>query len=502
MKRNIFLLLAVSFLTLRLQAQWTPELDDYIEKARVAWDAPGVAVTVVKDGKVLVAKGYGVRTLGQPERVDEHTVFDIASISKSFTAAAAATLVDEGKMAWDDPVRKHIPYFLLADPYRTQNLTIRDLLAHRTGIERGDFLFLFTSYDTPEIIRRMRHLEERQPFRAGNLIYSNIGYATAADAAATAAGMPFADLLRTRLLEPLGMTESSVAVQHDTAPNHADGHSYIALKHVPVPARKALNILGANAVNSTATDVARWMLFQLGDGTWNGKQIISKAAMNEMHEPQMIVPTSREMRSGRDLEFFAAYGLGWQVWDYHGHKMLWHSGGAVGMPTYMAILPDDRIGVTVMVNTYAAPILHGMIAGHILNVLLGIKEDPAGAEEALAAHRRNVQRTLDDLAALEKSRITGTKPSRPLESYAGTFEDVPHGLMVVKHDGGKLTLQFAGNDTADLEHWHYDTFRVRWHRRVYDFYDTFATFTLDAKGNPKSFEMPLGSRDVIEATRK
>jgi CubicO group peptidase (beta-lactamase class C family) len=499
MRRSFFLVLSVIFLTSSLHAQWTPELDAWIEKARADWEAPGVAVTVVQDGKLLVAKGYGVRTLGRPELVDAHTVFDIASLSKSFTAAAAAILVDEGKMAWDDPVRKHLPGFTVRDPYRTQSLTMRDLLAHRAGLEQGNFVFIFSNYDTAEIVRRMGHLEERQPFRAGNMIYSNLGYATAGHAIQSAAGMPFADFVRTRLVEPLGMSESTVAVQHDTAANHADGHTYINDKHVPIRARKALNALGANSVNSTATDIANWLLFQMGDGTWQGKRIISAAAMEEMHSPQMIIPTTPEMRAGRGVNFFAAYGLGWQVMDYRGRKMLWHSGGADGMPTYMAILPNEKIGVCVMVNTWSAPILHGIIAGKILNTLLGIPDlgDPA---EALAAHNRNVQKSMDDRAAMEKARVKGTKPSRPLESYAGSYEDEPHGTMLITHDNGKLSLQFAGSDMADLEHWQYDTFRVRWRDRTYEFFDTFATFMVDAQGNPKSFEMRL-NRDTIEAKR-
>jgi CubicO group peptidase (beta-lactamase class C family) len=499
MKRILFLLVGVSFLTSTLHAQWTPELDAYIEKARRDWDAPGLAVTVVQDGKVLVAKGYGVRSLGKPELVDEHTMFDIASLAKSFTAAATATLVDEGKMAWDDPVRKHLPTFALADPYRTQNLTIRDLLAHRAGLEQGNFVFLFTKYDTAEVIRRMRYLDERQPFRGG-MIYSNLGYAAAGEAAAAAAGMPFTDLVRTRLIEPLGMRESTVGVPHDTAANHADGHSSIDGKQVAIRSRKAMNIFGANAVNSTATDMAKWLLFQLGDGTWDGKRIISAAAMQEMHEPQMIITTSPQMRAGRGVDFFAAYGLGWQVMDYHGHPMLWHSGGADGMPTYMAILPREKIGVCVMVNTWEAPILHDSIAARILDTLLGTKNPKDSSGDALESNRKAVQRALEERAAIEKSRIPDTKPSRPLDAYAGTYEDKLYGTMLIRHDAGKLTLQFAGNDTAELTHWHHDTFRVRWHDRVYEFYDTFATFALDAQGTPKSFEMKL-NRDTVAPKR-
>jgi CubicO group peptidase (beta-lactamase class C family) len=501
MKRLFFWLVSVSFLTLNVHAQWPPELDAYIEQARRDWDVPGIAVTVVQDGKVLVAKGYGVRTLGRPERVDENTVFDMASLTKSFTAAATATLVDEGKLAWDDPVRQHLPGFLLADPYRTQNATLRDLLSHRLGLEQGNWTFVLTNYDTAEVLRRMRYFAERQPFRSG-MIYSNVGYTAAGEAAARAAGVSFSDLLRTRLLEPLGMRDSTAGISHDLAPNHAEGHSVIDGKQVMVRARKSMAILPANAVNSTARDMAKWMLFQLGDGTWEGKRIISAANMREMHEPQNIVPTSPEMRAARGLELYAAYGLGWNVWDYHGRPLIWHSGNATGMPVYMGLLPQQKIGVCVMVNTWGAPVLHGTIAGRIFDTLLGIAKPGESTDDALAAHRRNLQRDADEWAALEKARVPGTKPSRPLDAYAGDYEDKPHGTMAVRLDAGtgKLTLQFGGGEIAGLEHWHYDTFRVRWQDRLYDYADTFATFALDAEGKPASFTMQLG-RDTIDAKR-
>ncbi|HYC90318.1 MAG TPA: serine hydrolase [Thermoanaerobaculia bacterium] len=476
--------LLVLFVAVNIHAQWTPQLDAEIEAARVAWEVPGIGVTVVRDGKVVVAKGYGFRRHGSPERVDGHTMFDIASISKSFTAAAMATLVDEKKMAWDDPVRKHLPEFALADPYRTQHITMRDLLAHRHGLERADALFVFGDYTTAELIRRMRYLDEAQPFRTG-VSYHNIAYAAAAEAIARAAGMPFADLLRKRLLEPLGMTESSVAVHHDVGvKNFADGHSVSDGALKPIRARKALNILGANAVNTTPHDLAKWLLFQLGDGTWEGKRLISAAAMNEMHEPQAVITTTPEMRAARGVRFFAGYGLGWQVMDYHGHRMFWHSGGADGMPTYAAILPEEKIGVAVMVNTWHAPILHGTIAGRILNELLGRESKPDWAGKLVPR------------AAELPARTPDTKPSVAPEQYAGTYVDELYGDMVVTHANGKLTFQFGGGLTGELEHWHYDTFRLRWHERVYDWADTQVTFALDASGKPARVDFRAGRAEV------
>src|SRR5688572_18374573 len=258
MKR--LLILVLSLFAAGAHAQLPPELDAYIESARVAGNVPGIAVTVVQDGRVVATKGYGVRELGKPERIDENTMFDIASLSKSFTAAAIATLVDEGKMRWDDPVRRYLPYAEFSDPYRTANVTIRDLLAHRVGVEPGNWMMRISNYSTEDVLRRMRFLKEREPFR-GSMVYSNIGYTAAGEAAAVAAKMSFVDLLRTRIVEPLGMRDSTVGVDHTTAPNHASPHGSIGGIQQPIRNKKNMIILPANAVNSTAKDMAKWLLF-------------------------------------------------------------------------------------------------------------------------------------------------------------------------------------------------------------------------------------------------
>jgi CubicO group peptidase (beta-lactamase class C family) len=489
----LFLVISVSFLTYAASAQLPKELHDYIEDARRKSNTPGIAIAVVKDGKVLAAEGYGVRTLGSPETVDENTVFDTASLSKSFTAAVIATLVDEGRMRWDDPVRRYLPQLEFVDPYRTANVTVRDLLAHRIGVEQGTAMFRFTGYDIAEVIRRMRFLEERDPFRT-SMIYFNLGYAALGEAAAAAAKTAFVDLVRTRLLQPLGMHDSTAGVSHTLAPNHASSHGIVDGRHVPIRTKKLDNLQGANAVNSTARDMARWLLFSLGDGTWEGKRIISAEAMEEMHAPQVVIPTTAAFRTARNVRFFAAYGLGWQVMDYGGHRMLWHSGSADGMPVYMCILPDDRLGVLVMTNSWESGTLHGALAARILDTLLGnpLQDTAAGAIEA---QRRA------SAPAPEPPRIANTKPSRPLDAYAGTYVDTLYGDMVITHDGGKLTLQFGGGEKADLEHWQYDLFRVRWQDRVNGWADTFAAFALDPAGTPRRLDLRV-ARDEIEAVRR
>ena len=499
MRQSFFCALSVSFLTLSLSAQLAPELDAYIDNARKQASVPGLTVTIVRDGKLVAAKGYGVRRHGSPEVVDEHTLFDIASISKSFTAAAIATLVDEGKMGWNDPLHRWLPQVEFSDPYRTATVTIRDLLSHRVGVEQGNFVMRFTNYDTAEVLRRMRYLKERDAFRT-SMVYSNIGYAAAAEAAAAAAKMPFADLVRTRLIEPLGMRESTVGVHHTLAANHATSHARVGNQVTPIRTKKLMNVLGANAVNSTAHDMTKWLLFSLGDGTWEGRKIISPEAMSEMQSPQNIIPTTPQMRAARGVHYFAAYGLGWQVMDFQGHKMLWHSGSADGMPVYMAILPVEKIGVAVMTNSWEAGTLHGALAARIFDTLLG-NPPRDWAKETHESGMRALERALAERAATEKARIPDTKPSRPLEAYAGTYVDPLHGDLVITHEQGKLTFVFAGGEAATLEHWHHDVFQLRWTDRANDWADTLIAFGLDVNAVPRRLEMTLG-RDRIEAVRR
>jgi CubicO group peptidase (beta-lactamase class C family) len=493
MKRFFFCVVGVIFLTCSISAEqpMPAEIDAYVVASMKEWEVPGLTVTIVKDGKLFAVKGYGVRELGKAEKVDENTMFDIASLAKSFTAAAVATLVDEGKMRWDDPVRRHLPEFELADDYLSHNMTIRDLLSHRTGLHRGDFMWRFTSYDTKEVLRRMRYLEAREPYRAA-MSYSNIGYTAAGEAAAATAGMSWAELVRKRLLEPLGMTDTTAGVVHTLAENHARPHAHIAGVQQPIRNKKGMTTLPAGGVNSTARDIAKWMIFHLGDGSWNGKQLISRAAMDEMHSPQVIIATTREMRANRNVRFFGAYGLGWQIMDFRGRPMHWHSGGANGMPTYMAILPEEKMGVAVFLNTWSAPTLHGTIATHVLDTLLntGAPVEPP------------FRQPLATSPTAPPTRVTGTRPTLPLETYAGTYEDKLHGAMTLRIENDKLVLSFGGGESAELTHWHYDTFRVAWHDRTFEYFDTHATFMLNAKGQPVRFDMPLGPRDVISATRK
>jgi CubicO group peptidase (beta-lactamase class C family) len=490
----------------RTAQAWTvARLDSTLEQARVAWDIPGMAVAIVRRDSVLLAKGYGVREMGKPERVDENTLFDAASLTKSFTSAAIAALVDEGRLRWDDPVRRHLPSIEFWSPSMTSEVTLRDLLSHRTGLEPANASWYFTNDPRSDVIRRMRHFRQRAPFRT-TLVYSNIGYTVAGEASAAAAGVPWAELIRTRLLVPLGMTRSTASF------SEAGRLANVASPHAAIDGvQRAIAREGggrdvtapAGAVQSSAADLARWLRFQLGGGTLGGKRIVSDTALAETHAAQVIVPTTPAFRKARALKFGATYGMGWQVWDNRGRPTLWHSGTGDGQMAFMALYPEDSLGVVVLINSWVStsvPPVHGIIAGCITDALLGLSE-PNCIANARTLRATDSARTADAERAFAARRIVSARPSRPLAAYAGVYADSVFGRFTVRLENGSLVMQVAERgEVADLTHWHLDTWLAEWRRPFQRAYFTArVTFAIDGDGAVSGLRARLRNDEVSAA---
>lgn len=441
------------------------ELDDYLKATVKDWEFPGLAVAVVKDGKVIVARGYGVRELGKPEPVDGDTIFDVASLTKSFTAAVTASLVDEKKMSWDDPVRRYLPSLEFPDPYLTANVTIRDLLAHRTGVRATNTAWYLSGVDRSKLLGLVKNMEMGAGFRT-RMVYSNVGYTIAGEAAARAAGSAWEQLITDRLIVPLGMKRTSAVFSVPPTENFASGHALInGVQRVTPREGKQRDVTGpAGAIQSSAADLAIWMLFQLGDGTYQGKRILSAEALKEMHSPQTLIPTNEAFRKSRQMKYdFAAYCLGWQVLDYRGHRMLWHTGSGDGQTAFMGLLPDSKIGVAVLINSWKAggAAINGAIASRIMDHYLGLRTRDYSAEFR-DSWTRTLQQQADAIRQFEASRIRDTKPTFQLSQYAGMYRDKLGLEVKVWLEGDTLRLQYGGGEIAILTHWHHDTFRARW----------------------------------------
>ena len=460
-------------------------LDAYVERAMADWQVPGLAIAVVRDDSVIYERGFGVRRLGAPGKVDEHTMFPIASTSKAFTVAALGMLVDQRKLRWDDRVSQHVPTFRLQDPYVTGALTVRDLLTHRAGVSRSDNLWIVAPFDRTEVLRRARFLPAPDAFRA-EYGYNNLMYILAGEVAGAAAGVPWDDLVPRWIFQPLGMRRSATraaAAEADT--NVSWSHIRVSGKPVAVPRRNYDNIGGAGAIFSTAHDMAQWVRMHLNGGTYGGTRLLQPATLKEMYTPQTVMRSDSVAERMFPATHFRAYGLGWFLHDYHGRKVVHHSGSINWTRTHVAMIPEARIGVVAIANLNSSNLQQALMY-RVLDALLGLPARDWSAEY-LAVARRGDERSAAQARGLDSARVPGTRPSLALEQYAGTYASDVYGEVKVAVEDGRLVLRYSDDYTADLEHWHHDTFAARWRRT--GFGRSFATFALDARGRVATLDL-------------
>lgn len=452
--------------------------DEYVKKALKDWEVPGVAIAIVKNDQIVLAKGYGVRKLGEATPVDEKTLFAIGSSSKAFTAAAVAMLVDEGKVKWDDPATKHLPGFQLSDPYVTREMTVRDLLAHRSGLDRAEFIWISTPFDRDEILRRISFVKPASSFRS-KFGYQNIMYLAAGQTVAKVSGKSWDDFINERIFTPLGMSSSSTTIRALASQNNvAAPHGKIEGKVQTISWRNIDNIGPAGSINSNVVDMAQWVRLQLSEGSYKGTRLISSGAMKEMHEQQTIIrkepPWSLLMPDAN----FLSYGLGWFLHDYRGRKVVQHGGNIDGMSALVAMIPEEKLGVVILTNMNGTSLPTALMY-KVFDAYTGAPAKDWSAE---------LQKTLKGLEAqgqaaqkkMEESRVKGTQPSLALEKYAGLYKDEALGDAKVALENDKLVLRTPGF-VADLEHWHYDTFRATFRNTVL-IGKVLVNFTLNPQG--------------------
>lgn len=481
-------LVVVSLTPAAAVAQKTPlaGLDRYVEQAMRAWQVPGLAIAVVRNDSVIFARGYGVRELGKSERIDEHTVFAVASTTKAFTAALIGMLVDEKKVRWDDPVAVHYPGFRLKDAYATHETTLRDMLSHRTGLPRGDRLWYLSPYDRAEVVRRLRFLEPNTSFRSA-YGYQNIMFLTAGQVIEAVTKQTWDDALQQRLLGPLGMRRSSTAVTALAAlDNVARPHDRIDGTVTPIRWPNYDNLAGAGALNSSALDLAQWIRLQLARGSYRGTRVLSDSVVKEMQTPQTIIRMSREAEEMFPEVHFMAYGLGWSLRDYHGRKLVGHGGALDGMRTEILMSPADGVGVAVLTNLDGTS-LPNAIAYRMLDMLVLGKPGRDWSQVYLDAHRKARMRADSIEQKNLADRVTGTQPRHQLAEYAGTYADSLYGAVEVSAQDNRLVFRMGPHFAGDAAHWHFDTFRISWRDTALG--RQFATFNFDAKGKPAELRL-------------
>jgi CubicO group peptidase (beta-lactamase class C family) len=476
---------------------WSLESD--VTRTMKAFDVPGIAIAVVKDGKVVAAQGFGVRKLGEPAKVDGKTLFEIASNSKAFTAAMLAMLVDEGKLAWDDPVTKHLPDFQMYDSYVTREMTVRDLLTHRSGLGlgAGDLLWWpTTNFSTDEIIEKLRYIRPATSFRS-SYAYDNLLYIVAGKIIAAKTGKSWGESVRERILKPVGMSTTTTSLaENEGNPNVSNAHSKIndkiaAVKSMPVP-----NAVGAVGINTNAEDIAKWMNVLLAGGKVgvgaDGKEVRLFSAKQSREiwsaqTPMKIMEPKAPLAATKPN--FYAYGLGFQLRDYQGRMVALHGGALQGFYSKVVLVPEAKLGIAILTNAESGRALDSLqyrLMDHYLGVANPADWIKVEADVEAEAHAKELER----IAKASATRAAKSQPSLPLASYDGDYEDTWYGKATISHTGGKQVLTFARTPdlTGELEHFQHDTFIVRWKERNFNA-DAYVTFSLNPDGSIERMKM-------------
>ncbi len=476
-----------------VKAQITPaEVDQLAEKTLTTFDVPGIAVAIVKDGKIVYAHGYGVRSLASGKKVDENTLFGIASNTKAFTTAAIGMLCDEGKIKLDDKVTEYIPEFKMFDPYVTSEFTIRDLLTHRSGLGlgAGDLMIFPDSADftVKDIIHNLRYLKPVSSFRS-KYDYDNQMYIVAGEIIARVSGMKWEDFIQTRIMNPLHMDASAPTF------NRLKNKSDIADAHAPadgkvqVIARYNSEVCdAAGGIYSNVVDLSKWAIMQMDNGKYgDGKQLFSEAIHRQMWAPQTIVPVGTNSPYNTH---FSAYGLGWFLTDVKGYKEMNHTGGIDGMVTKVTLLPELKLAIIVLTNQQSGAAFSA-ITNQVKDSYLGIT-----GRDWIKIYADQVKGSQDNTAnvtskvwkQVEAQQQAGVKVDEKL--YAGTYHDNWLGDVVISAKDGKVWFasKRAPKLTGQVLPYKGNTLVIKWNIRSMDA-DAFATFSTDEDGNPTGIKM-------------
>jgi CubicO group peptidase (beta-lactamase class C family) len=474
-------------------------LDKLFASSLTAFNVPGMAVAIVQNDEVIFSKGYGVANVSTNEPVTDETVFAIASNSKAYTAAALATLVDQGKLKWDDKVRKYLPEFELYDPYVSNELTVRDLLCHRSGLATfsGDVMWYGSSHSRAEVLRRARYLEPVSGFRA-QFGYQNILFLAAGEIIPAVTGKSWDEYIAKQFFSPLGMTRTSTSILNLPGNGVAAPHNEVKGKLVPIPWVNWDNIGPAGSINSSVKDHARWIRLQLGKGTLEGREYWKAARTDEMWENNTPVRVSNWQRHHMPSRHFNGYGLGWQLMEYRGEKVVSHGGGYDGFISQTVMVPGKNLGFVILTNSNNS--LPSCLMFEVLDAYLGGSEESDWVNLFLGYKKSDEEATetarKEDLA----NRKMDTRPSLPLSEYCGTYTSELYGDVEVapgREDQGGLELYFKPTPLHDalLSHWHYDTFELTWQKQ-HMLPPGKATFVLDAQGKVTELKIVVDNPDL------
>lgn len=481
-----FLLIIIFVSTLQAQIDYK-KLDQYIENGVSLFEAEGLSIAIVKDSQVVFSKAYGFADADKKIPLTTKSLFNIASCSKAFTAALAAKLVDEGKLSFQDKVKDHIPYFELSDLWITSQLNIVDILSHRSGLKTfaGDLLWYHTDYTNKEIIERMKYLPIENEFRS-EFGYQNNMFMIASEIITQKAGKNWYEYLDNELFDKLDMNTSKSASMYlndndDIAYPHVEKKRYPLTDEVPN---------AAGSIFSNVEEMSNWIKMLLNKGKFNGEQVLSENVINEMFTPRINVYVGRSMKKmGVN---FNNYGLGWFLYDYKGREIVFHDGGMPGYLSRVLLVPDENLGIVILTNGLNP--LTSALSQQIIDLYFE-NDDADWVKDYKERIDNYKKRDEENKAKVNSSRVENTKPSLELPKYEGKYNDNSYGEAEVIFNNEKLTLQLPAKDvfTSEMEHWHYDTFKIKFKD---DFLpEGFVTFSFNSKGEVTGFKIDLPNPD-------
>ena len=478
------------------------DLDRYAKRTLEAFDVPGMTVAIVEQGRPNDIRSYGVRKLGEPAKVDEHTLFAIGSTTKAFTTALLAILVDEGKLTWETKVADVLPGFKMYDPYVSSEMTVRDIVTHRSGLGpgAGDLLFFPpTNFTRAEIIHKLRFIKPVTSFRSA-FAYDNLLYIVAGEVIATLEKSSWEEVVRKRILAPLKMNETTTTSALPAGANRAWPHARVSSDVRGLGPMSALSEVttvdvaaAAGALNSNGAEIARWLELQLNSGqdAKTNTRLFSEAQAREMWTPQTLLPPAPAIKR---IELaradFRAYALGWSVSEYRGAMVVSHAGGVPGMVTLFTIVPERHVAFALFTNAEEPGALSSM-QFRLLDHYLGLKS-PDWITEVHETFNERLEKAKEQLAASKeegKEEQAGKGPSLSLEKYAGRYRDAWYGTVTIERDGDAMSIRFDHTPSmrGKLEHVRYDTFRTRWSDRNIE--DAYVTFALNPDGSIERVSM-------------
>ena len=487
------------FGTINLQAQADlDKLDQYFAKALTDWEVPGYSIAIVKDGEVVLAKGYGVRQIGKKKKTDENTLYAIASNTKAFISASLAHLVWEGKISWDDKVVDHLPYFELYDSYATQETTIRDLLCHRVGLGTfsGDVIWYKSNYTAEETVKHAKFVPQAYSYRAG-YGYTNLMFIAAGEVIRSVTGMPWDEFVQKHFFEPLEMTSTVTKTSAlDDLKNVATPHKTIEGKATPIAWTNWDNMGAAGGIISSVSDISKWMILQMNSGINEGDTLFSPDTQVDMWTLHNSYRVSLASQKNIPSRHFSGYGLGWGMSDYQGRKMVNHGGGYDGMYSRVTMIPEENLGIVVLTNSMTG--ISTPITMRAIDEFLGTGNRDWSAE-ALPRAARSAERYQQRITKRLAAREEGTEPTVPNSAFVGNYYDPMYGAVTITEEKGKLILDFAPAPQlkADLSHWHYNTFKIEW-RETHAWFD-FGTlkFVLDNNQEVEGIEFDVPNNDIF-----